>query len=112
MRAKKILLGMSACLMAVGLIAAKQESGKAPSATPEQKRQIAVSVMRIINTAEMTHRVRAGRYAALEEFAPTELDTSRARYRNPAIPTIDPRAGKDAVAGFELRITVALDGNS
>ena len=78
-------------------------------ATPQTKRQIAVDVMRIINTAEVSHAFKFGRFAALNEFDTAEL---RTRSRKAAIPAIDPRAGENAVPGFSLHITVAADGKS
>ena len=111
MRPKPTLAMLTLLLATISVAGWTGGQDTAQPLTPLQKRQIAVSVLRVINTAEVSHLSRNGRFATLSEFTPTELDTSRARYSNPAMPSIDP-ASSDPVPGFNLRIMVAADGQS
>lgn len=101
------LLSLTTLLVAV--VAGAQDN---PQLTPQQKRQIAVTLMRMINNAQVAHFHTTGRFAELADFTPSELDSTRARASVPAFPDIDLFAGADAVSGFKLRITVSVDGRN
>ena len=71
-------------------------------------RATAINGLRLLNTAQMQFHLQHGRYASLTELAAL-LDATKPSYRA-SMPHLDPAAGKDALAGFELAIGVGESG--
>lgn len=102
----RLLLLCAVLLGGAVALVGKVQNAPAPAPDP---RALAVNALRVLNTAEVNHKMKFGRFAAVEEFDASEVDRIRAR-SFAAAPAMDLRAGGDAVAGFELRIVVAPDG--
>jgi hypothetical protein len=106
----KILVALFVVLLVLGALAEQSPAPTQPE--PEPDRLLTVSVLRALNTAEVTYASEAGRFGTLEELKPVltrwQAGPQQTAF-NGAAKLLNADAS-DPLPGWELRVVASPDG--
>src|SRR5438874_13157159 len=100
------------CLIFILAVAALPAQAPGPLLPPEPERAMAISAMRMLNTAEMNFAAGAHHFGSFDDLRPVLAQwkaDGRTHSFAGAVNALDLN-GPDPLPGWELRVTVAADG--
>lgn len=96
-------------LLAIAIAVPALAQNVSPPTSQQQSRQLAVDIVRIINTAEQYYRTQHDRFATLEELRRTGA-FPKSENNSQAAQALAAAVGPD-VGGFYLRLFTSVDGS-